>query len=104
MKVDRELVEVLLVEKIFSSITRVMASVKAESDLLSEAANDLKDNADKISTEEAIARFNHVKWSKEFTEDLLEVLNKYSEPVKKKIEDRMEADKFVEEVKKKYLN
>lgn len=104
MKVDRELVEVLLVEKIFGSINRVMACVKAESDLLSEAANDLKDNADKISTEEAIARFNHVKWSKEFTDDLLEVLNKYAEPVNKKLEDRVEADKFVDEVKRKYLN
>lgn len=47
MKVDRELVEVLLIEKIFGSINRVMACVKEES---------------------------------------------------------MEADKFVDEVKKKYLN
>lgn len=104
MKVDRELVEVLLVEKIFNSINRVMASVKAESDRLSETAKELPENADKISTEEAIARFNHVRWSKEFIDDILEVLNKYAEPVKKKLEDRMEADKFVDEVKKKYLN
>ena len=94
MKVDRELVEVLLVEKIFGSINRVMACIKEESNRLGEEAKDLQENADKISTEEAIARFNHVKWSKEFTDDLL----------KKKLEDRMEADKFVDEVKKKYLN
>lgn len=104
MKVDRELVEVLLVEKIFDSINRVMASVKAESDQLSETAKELQENADKISVEEAIARFNHVRWSKEFTDDILEVLNKYAEPVKKKLEDRMEADKFVDEIKRKYLN
>ena len=104
MKVDRELVEVLLVEKIFDSINRVMDSVKVESDLLSETAKDLQENADKISTEEAIARFNHVRWSKEFTDDILEVLNKYAEPVKKKLEDRVEADKFVEKIKQKYLN
>lgn len=104
MKVDRELVEVLLVEKIFGSINRVMACIKEESNKLGEAAKELQTGADKISTEEAIARFNHVKWCKEFTDDLLEVLNKYAEPVKKKLEDRMEADKFVEEVKKKYLN
>lgn len=104
MKVDKDLVEVLLIEKIFGSINRVMACVKEESNRLGEATKDLQENADKISTEEAIARFNHVKWSKEFTDDLLDVLNKYAEPVKNKIEDRMAADKFVEEVKKKYLN
>ena len=104
MKVDRELVEVLLVEKIFGSINRVMACIKEESNRLGDEAKDLQENTDKISTEEAIARFNHVKWSKEFTDDLLEVLNKYVEPVKKKLEDRMEADKFIEEIKQKYLN
>lgn len=104
MKVDRELVEVLLVEKIFRSINRVMACIKEESNKLGEEAKDLQENAHIISTEEAIARFNHVNWSKEFTDDLLEVLNKYAEPVKKKLEDRKEADKFVDEVKKKYLN
>ena len=104
MNIDRELVEVLLVEKIFDSINRVMDCVKEESNRLGESAKDLQENADKISTEEAMARFNHVKWSKEFTDDLLEVLNKYVEPVKKKLEDRMEADKFIEEIKQKYLN
>ena len=76
MKIDKELVEVLLIEKIFDSINRVMSCVKEESNKLGEEAKDLQINADKISTEEAIARFNHVKWSKEFTDDILEVLNK----------------------------
>lgn len=81
-----------------------MACVKEESNRLGEEAKDLQENAHIISTEEAIAMFNHVKWGKEFTDDILDLLNKYAEPVKKKIEDRMEADKFVDEVKRKYLN
>ena len=45
MKVDRELVEVLLVEKIFGSINRVMACIKEESNKLGEEAKDLQENA-----------------------------------------------------------